>query len=128
MISPATPHSASKSILCVEDDEDTCDLLAVVLAEFEFRSERSVSSAIETIRHRRHDLYILDSWLPDGSGIDVCLEIRRAHADVPVIFTSAAARLSDIDDGLRAGADRYLVKPLEPNMLRQIVKELIYRT
>ncbi|MFN6964629.1 MAG: response regulator transcription factor [Pyrinomonadaceae bacterium] len=114
-----------KRILCVEDNVDTCELLAVLLRDFEFEYTDSVSSAFEAIARVRHDLYILDNWLPDGSGLEVCREIRRLYDDVPIIFASAAAQRYEIEEGLAAGANEYLLKPFDPEVLRRVVKDLI---
>ena len=118
-------HLKTKSILCVEDDPDTCEILSILLREYTFDYAHTIKSALPKLRDRAHDLYILDNWLPDGSGVSLCREIRKLYPDVPVVFTSAVARRADIDEAIAAGADRYLLKPCEPEELQRIVKELI---
>jgi two-component system OmpR family response regulator len=123
-----TDHQARgsrKSIFCIEDDQDTCAFLSILLKDYDFNFTPSVVEATARIRQRSDDLYILDNWLPDGTGIDVCRDIRQIYPYVPIIFTSAAARELDIRDGLAAGANHYLLKPFEPEELRRIVKELL---
>ena len=71
---------------------------------------------------------VLDNWLPDGSGVELCEKIRRVDRTTPIIFTSAIAQRPDIDLAMQAGADRYLVKPYEPEVLVQTVKELLDRS
>jgi DNA-binding response OmpR family regulator len=114
-----------KRILCVEDHRDTCEILALVLRRYEFTSVGSLAEARKLIEQRPFDLYIFDNWLPDGSGLDLCREIRSTNARVPIIFTSAAGFQSDIENAKVAGADRYVVKPYEPFSVEQIVKELL---
>jgi DNA-binding response OmpR family regulator len=75
---------------------------------------------------KRHDLYILDNWLPDGSGIDLCRTIRRQFPGVPILFTSGSTKGSEIAEALDAGANKYLLKPCEPDILKEIVKDLIF--
>src|SRR5436309_1311379 len=62
----------------------------------------------------RHDLLLLDVTLPDGSGIDLAAALRRAgaHAALPIIFLTGRASMGSRLDGIRAGADDYLLKPI----------------
>jgi DNA-binding response OmpR family regulator len=71
------------------------------------------------------DLYILDNWLPDNSGVELCRAIREFDAHTPILFYSAAAYAKDIQEGLRAGAQAYLVKPIIPEEFRLAVAQLI---
>jgi DNA-binding response OmpR family regulator len=114
-----------KSILCVEDNKDTCELLKIVLSEYEFVSASSLQEAHAFLKEREFDLYILDNWLPDGSGIEICKKIRAAHPEVPIVFVSGVGYQSDIQEASNAGANKYLVKPCEPEMIEKVVKELI---
>ena len=114
-----------KSILCVEDNTDTCEMLAVLFSEYEFVSAHDLQKASAFIEERHFDLYILDNWLPDGSGIEFCKKIRAANATIPIIFVSGAGYESDIQEAIDAGATRYLIKPCEPETIEKIVKELI---
>ena len=114
----------SRRILCVEDHRDTCEILALVLRDYDFKYVGRAERALELIEQRPFDLYILDNWLPDGSGLDLCKRIRSSDARVPIIFTSAAGFQSDIENAKQAGADRYIVKPYEPFALELVVKEL----
>lgn len=118
-------NGTGRSILCVEDHKDTCDILTLVLRRYDFTHVDSVEQARQLIAQQRFDLYIFDNWLPDGSGLDLCREIRSTGSRVPIIFTSAAGFQTDIENARQAGADRYVVKPYEPFMVEQIVKELL---
>ena len=125
MIAPRSKTPSLKTILCVEDDVDTCEVLTILLREYQFECLNTVASAIPVLQTKGADLYILDNWLPDGSGVDLCRKIREIYPTTPIIFTSAAGRTSDIDEAIGAGANRYLLKPCEPETLREIVKELL---
>jgi DNA-binding response OmpR family regulator len=114
-----------KTILCVEDNKDTCEMLAVLFSEYEFISAETLQKARVLIGKRDFDLFILDNWLPDGSGVDLCRKIRASNASVPIIFVSGVGYPADIKIATDAGADRYLVKPCEPETIEKIVKELI---
>ncbi len=119
---------APKRVLCVEDDRDTCEFLRFIMTDYDFTAVSSVAEADQLLGSERFDLYVLDNWLPDGSGLDVCEKIRSVDSETPIIFTSAIGQRHDIDLAMQAGANRYLVKPYEPEMLVQTVKELLNRS
>jgi len=111
--------------LCVEDDRDTCEVLKLVLTDFDFTSVSTISAAEGKIAEGDFDLYVLDNWLPDGHGVDLCEKIRASGSLSPIIFTSAIGQRQDIDISMRAGAAHLLVKPYEPETLVRTVKELL---
>ena len=121
-------QSPLKRLLCVEDDRDTCDFLSFVMTSYEFHAVHTIGAAVTLISERPFDAYVLDNWLPDGSGIELCRYIRNGDSTVPIIFTSAIGQRKDIDIAIEAGANRYLVKPYEPDALLQTVKELLNPT
>ena len=120
-----TNPGSLKRILCIEDDADTCEMLSFLLCEYDFTFIQKPEKAISLIESNTFDLYILDNWLPGVSGVELCKKIRASDKKVPIIFTSAISRTSDIQEALDAGADKYLTKPIEPEELLKIVKELI---
>ena len=114
-----------RRVLCVEDDHDTCDMLSFVMTDYEFTAVHSIEAAEKAIDEGPFDLYVLDNWLPDGSGTELCQKIRNSGHDAPIIFTSAVGQRHEVDRAVAAGADRYLVKPYEPETLLRTVKELL---
>ena len=118
-------HQSPKRVLCVEDDRDTCEVLKFVMTDFDFVSVDTISAAEQKMADGKFDLYVLDNWLPDGNGVDLCEKIRASGSRSPIIFTSAIGQRQDIDVAMNAGADRYLVKPYEPETLVKAVKELL---
>ena len=114
-----------KRFLIVEDDIESCKLLNIILADYELTVTHTLASAKPHYQSRHFDIFMLDNWLPDGSGIDFCREIRSSHPDTPIIFTSAAAMNENIAEATNAGATRYLVKPFDPFELQEIVKDLL---
>jgi DNA-binding response OmpR family regulator len=117
-------------ILCVEDHEDTLELISLVLAEKEY--DVSVAQSVEDAWKLANDttsfdLFLLDSWLRDGSGLTLCERIRRKYPNTPILFYSAAAYEVDRDTALRAGAQGYLVKPASMTELCKLVAELLER-
>ena len=120
--------SPDKRVLCVEDDRDTCDVLRFVMTNYDFHAVHDISAAVDLISERPFDLYVLDNWLPDGSGIELCKHKRNSYPTIPIDYTSAIGQLKDIDIAMAAGANRYLVKPYEPDALLRTVKELLNPT
>ncbi len=122
-----THPSSAKRILCIEDDKDTCEMLSFLLSEYDFNFIHDPEKILPLIEAEKFDLYILDNWLPGVSGVELCKKIRALDSNVPVVFTSGSSRKKDIEAAFDAGANKYLVKPYEPEELREIVKELIYK-
>jgi len=114
-----------KRILLVEDYEDSRELATHTLTEYTLTCARNFNEGLRLARQGGFDLYILDNWLPDKSGVELCHAIREFDPQTPILFYSAAAYAKDIQEGLRAGAQAYLVKPVIPEELRQAVARLI---
>lgn len=114
-------------ILYVEDHDDTRDLLTLVLESrnYEVTSAQTIATALTLVRQQKFDLFLLDSWLPDGSGIDLCKGIRHLDIHTPIIFYSAAAFESDKTMALGAGAQGYLIKPARLSELCDLISSLI---
>jgi DNA-binding response OmpR family regulator len=114
-----------KRILLVEDQGDACEIAAYNLGEHALYFACDFDEGLLAARRRYFDLYILDNWLPDGSGVGLCRAIREFDPHTPILFYSAAAFEKDIEDALRAGAQDYFIKPVVPDELRQAVARLI---
>jgi len=119
-------------ILCIEDDADTCDLIKFVFSQAGYTVEFcSQINCLKMIRKKRIAAVILDNYLGETKGTEICRQIRSFDQFVPIIFFSGEARRSEIDLALAAGADIYLVKPegfeeLVPaavNLIRRAVSE-----
>ena len=119
------PHR--KRVLCVEDEEDTSSMISALLGliNCEVVLAQSLNEARQKIREGQFDLYLLDNWLPGGTGIKLCREIRDGDTTTPVIFYSGAAYDSDRQEAMEAGAQAYLIKPLDIAELIETVKRFI---
>src|SRR6476659_7525953 len=95
-----------RRVLYIEDHADTRELITLVLQQrnFEVTSGATVESGVRLARAERFDLYLLDSWLPDGSGLDLCKKIREFDPLTPILFYSAAAYEADRQEALESGA------------------------
>ncbi|HEX2492120.1 MAG TPA: response regulator [Blastocatellia bacterium] len=114
-----------KRILLIEDEEDARELAALTLAEYKLICARGLDEGLFAARRGYFDLYILDNWLPCGSGVEMCRLIREFDPHTPILFCSAAVYLRDIREAIRAGARDYLIKPVIPDELRRTVARLI---
>src|SRR5688500_6293102 len=114
-------------ILYIEDHEDTRDLVTLVLGNANYRVTTASSSkeALKLAQEGHFDLYILDSWLPDGSGVELCKQLREFDRWTPIMFLSAAAYDNDKQAAMDQGAQRYLVKPAGIQVLGKEVNALI---
>ena len=110
-----------KRILFVDDDDDTCELIAFCFPQFEIVTADSMAEGLLLAQSRRFELYLLDNWLPDGTGIELCRQIRQFDPCTPVIFYSAVANESDIQHALSAGAQAYVVKPESIEKLERVI-------
>ena len=116
-----------KRILCVEDDEDTCQLIIYLLgrANYEVVAVGTISDGLRRAQSDRYDLYLLDHLLPDGTGIELCQQLRALAPYTPILFCSAAAYDSDRENALGAGAQAYLTKPLDLDYLEETISRLL---
>jgi len=90
-----------------------------------------VATAAEALRafvSRRPDALVLDIGLPDADGRDLCLALRAAGVDAPVLFLTARDGLHDKISGFEAGGDDYLTKPFEIDEVRVRLDALLRRT
>lgn len=120
-----SPHP--KRVLCVEDDEDTCAMLCALLGLIgcEPSTAGSMPEALALIARESFDLYMLDNWLPGGSGVELCRRIRDSDQATPIVFYSGAGLDSEREEALAAGAQVYLLKPADVGALVETVKRLL---
>jgi DNA-binding response OmpR family regulator len=114
-------------VLYIEDHADTRELVTLLLAQksYDVITGSTIASGIALAASEEFDLYLLDSWLPDGSGLELCQQIRQFDKTTPILFYSAAAYNTDCDMALKCGAQAYLVKPSHPSELCELVTDLI---
>ncbi|HSO27069.1 MAG TPA: response regulator [Anaerolineales bacterium] len=118
-----------KRIIIVEDEPDTAEMFAEMmrLSGYEVLKSYGGALAMELIRTQNPDAVVLDIMMPDVSGLDVLSNLRRDAqlARIPIIVVSAKSLPSDIKDGLEAGAQVYLTKPVSFMDLREAVESAI---
>lgn len=125
---PATQWRVDR-FLVVEDDVRQRSVLSRALREDDHTVDEvaTIAEAREKLLSQPYDIIILDRMLPDGDGLDLCVEIRRHGLRAPVLMLTARGELRDRVTGLVVGADAYLVKPFEFDELKALVVALIRR-
>ena len=114
-------------VLYIEDHDDTRELVTLVLEQrhYDVVCGTTVESGVALAGTQHFDLYLLDSWLTDGSGLDLCRQIREFDKITPILFYSAAAYEIDRAEAMECGAQDYLIKPSQPSELCRLVTSLI---
>jgi two-component system, OmpR family, response regulator RegX3 len=117
-----------RTILLVEDEESiTTPLVEALRREgFDAAVSATASESLEAFERARPDLVLLDVMLPDGSGFEVCRELR-ARSRVPIIMLTARGEEADRVAGLELGADDYVVKPFSARELVARVRAVLRR-
>lgn len=107
------------TILVVDDDEEIRDLLARYLIGqgFDVRVAADRREMLVELTRDGIGLIVLDVMLPDGSGIDICRELRARNLPIAIILLTALKEEVDRVIGLEVGADDYLGKPFSPREL-----------
>lgn len=116
-------------ILFVEDDLSLIDGLQYILETSGYAVDyaRTVKDAFHLYRNHTYDLLLLDVTLPDGTGFDICREVRN-RSTVPVIFLTASDQEISIVKGLDLGGDDYITKPFRLKELLSRIKALLRRS
>ena len=101
-------------------------MMSVLLGEYGYDAvvAASVSDALENAKSGGLALCILDHWLTTTNGVELCEQIRAFDSDTPIMFYSGAGYRADIQKGLDAGAQAYLVKP-DFDHLKETIDRLI---
>jgi two-component system OmpR family response regulator len=111
-------------VLFVDDDEDSRAMLTMLFG-LELIEAKTVGTAVEalsSIKTERFDLYVLDAWLPEIDGFELCRRMRAIDRQTPILFFSGAAQETDRKKGLDAGANAYLVKPEIESLIQTITQ------
>ena len=114
-------------ILCTEDDPDSRAMLVILLEDrgYEVTITASSEHALAIAKRERFDLILLDNWMPGLSGQDLTREVRKFDKTTPILFYSGAAYETDKKEATDAGAQGYLVKPSDLEILLDEVGRLI---
>ena len=117
------------TVVLAEDDVDIRDLVQIVLEGLDLTvtAVGNGAEALAECRRLKPKLLLLDITMPVMNGLEVCREVRADPdlQDLPVILMTARAQASDVQAGMDAGADTYIIKPFGPIELREHVENIL---
>ena len=119
----------NKKILLVEDDPNFGSILRDYLAmnDFEVTLAKNGMEGFEKFKKDNFDLCILDVMMPYKDGYTLAKEIREKNKEVPIVFLTAKSMKEDVLKGYKVGADDYLNKPFDSEVLLMKIKAIIQR-
>ncbi len=116
----------SRKILIVDDEPQQRDIASQILKkqDFEVYIARDGSEALEILKHEVPDVVLLDIMMPNVDGYQTLEHIKNESSleHTKVVFLTAKNKASDIEKGLKLGADKYLTKPFS---VKKIVSEIL---
>ncbi len=116
-------------ILIAEDERDIRDLITFTLqfAGYEVVATSNGEEALQAAEKSIPDLVLMDVRMPRMTGYEACVAMKANEKlkDVPVIFLSAKGQDAEIQAGLQAGAEEYLLKPFAPGELTERITEVL---
>jgi CheY-like chemotaxis protein len=120
-------HMVAKSVVIVEDEPDTAEMLAEMMRLLGYQVHKSYSGlrAVDLIAEKKPTAVLLDQMMPEISGLEVLATLRLDPRlrNIPVIMVSAKSLPSDIRSGLDAGAANYLAKPVSFSDLKMAIEQ-----
>ena len=119
----------NKKILLVEDDPNFGTVLKDYLSmnDYDVVHAKNGMEGFEKFKKDNYDLCILDVMMPYKDGFTLAKEIREKNAEVPIIFLTAKALKEDVMKGYKVGADDYLNKPFDSEVLLMKIKAMMQR-
>jgi two-component system, OmpR family, response regulator len=119
----------NKKILLVEDDQNFGAILKdyLMLNDFDVTLAKNGMEGFEKFKKDTYDMCILDVMMPYKDGYTLAKEIREKNKDVPIIFLTAKTMKEDVLKGYKVGADDYLNKPFDSDVLLAKIRTIIQR-
>ncbi|WP_298514705.1 response regulator transcription factor [uncultured Kordia sp.] len=119
----------NKKILLVEDDPNFGTVLKDYLSmnDYDVVHAKNGMEGFEKFKKDNYDLCILDVMMPYKDGFTLAKEIREKNTEVPIIFLTAKALKEDVMKGYKVGADDYLNKPFDSEVLLMKIKAIMQR-
>ena len=120
---------SKKKILLVEDDNNFGSILRdyLILHSYETTLAKNGIEGLEKFRKHNYDLCILDIMMPFKDGFSLASDIRSINDEVPLIFLTAKSLKEDVIKGFKIGADDYLIKPFDSEILLFKIKSIFKR-
>jgi DNA-binding response OmpR family regulator len=116
-------------VLIAEDDRDFGNILTqyVTISGFEVNLARDGREAWEKYNEDKPDICVLDVMMPEMDGFTLAEKIKQLNNDMPIIFLTAKSLKEDIVKGLKLGADDYITKPFDPDVLILRINNILKR-
>jgi len=116
-------------VLLAEDDRDFGNILSqyVTINGFEVTLARDGKEAWELFKQDKPDICVLDVMMPEMDGFTLGEKIKEDDPDVPLIYLTAKSLKEDIVRGLKIGADDYITKPFDPEVLILRINNILRR-
>ena len=120
---------SGKKILLVEDEPEFRLALRTRLEAngYDIIEAEDGATGLNTARHQNPDLIILDVMLPNIDGFTIGTEIRKIDKEIPMVFLTAKSLKEDILKGYNVGADDYITKPFDTEVLLCKIQAIIKR-
>ena len=115
------------TILVIDDEENLRRTLAMILIRqgYQVETAATIKEAREHLDGSTYNLVFLDLKLPDANGLSLMPDLRRRFPEMPVLVLTAHDKLDAAITAVRQGARDYLLKPIDPPLLIQRVKEVL---
>ena len=122
-------ETINKKILLVEDDPNFGIVLKDYLSmnDFDVTLAKNGMEGFEKFKKDNYDVCILDVMMPYKDGFTLAREIREKNENVPIVFLTAKTMKEDVLKGYKVGADDYLNKPFDSEVLLMKIKAIIQR-
>jgi len=117
-------------VLLAEDDTDFGNILTqyVTISGFDVTLGRDGKEAWELFNKEKFDICVLDVMMPEMDGFTLAEKIKEVRSDIPLIFLTAKSLKEDIVRGLKIGADDYITKPFDPEVLILRINNILKRS
>lgn len=118
-----------RKMMLLEDDRGLIDGLTYALSKegYEVVVTQTIAEALKTLAAQQFEMLLLDVTLPDGTGFDLCKDIRESGNRVPIIFLTASDQELSVIRGLDSGGDDYITKPFKIGELQSRIRALLRR-
>lgn len=117
-------------VLLAEDDRDFGNILSqyVTISGFDVTLGRDGKEAWELFNTDKFDICVFDVMMPEMDGFSLAEKVKEIQPDIPLIFLTAKSLKEDIVRGLKIGADDYITKPFDPEVLILRINNILKRS